>query len=292
VLDRLQFLISEGFLALRRNGWMTFAAITTVAVALFFIGGLGYIHSLMKSYAASLTGVIDIRATVADGTPKTELSRIATELRGIKGVKAAVLIPREGAWKRFLTENPEHKEYAELENPYPDSFKITLTDLKLAPEVSESVVKVKGINPDEVKYLEEVANLLAQGQSVVAWLGFAVGGLLFITAGVLIYNAIRLTVISRRLEIRIMQLVGSSFLTVRVPFYIEGIIQGLLGGAVAVLIVRSCHSVLFMRLRDFLPDVTEPLFPWVHFFLTLPARGAAYGLVCSMLAVRAPLRYR
>jgi len=291
VLDRIQFMISEGFLALRRNGWMTFAAITTVAVALFFIGGLGYIHSLMKSYASSLTGVIDIRAFVVDGTPKSELTRIATDIRKIEGVKAAVLIPKDGAWKKFLTEHPENREYAEVENPYPDSFKITLIDLKLAPQVAESVASVKGISPNDVKYLEEVANLLSQGQGVVTWLGVAIGGLLFITAGVLIYNAIRLTVISRRLEIRIMQLVGASFLTVRVPFYIEGVFQGLLGGAIAVLIVYSSQTVLFLRLKQ-LTDVTPPLFPWTYFFLTLPALGAGYGLVCCMIAVRTPLRYR
>ncbi|MBC8064346.1 MAG: ABC transporter permease, partial [Chlorobia bacterium] len=236
MLDRIQFLLGEGFLSLRRNGWMTFAAISTVAVALFLIGGLAYLHGLMKSYAGQMTGVIDIRAIVIDGTQTSELSRIAKDIRSISGVKAAFLIPKDKAWRKFLDENPEHKQYAELENPYPDSFKITLTDLKVAENVASEVASVKGVSGKDIKYLKEVSNFLAQAQSIVSWLGFAVGGLLFITAGILIYNAIRLTVISRRLEIRIMQLVGASFLTVRVPFYIEGIVQGLIGGGVAVFI--------------------------------------------------------
>jgi cell division transport system permease protein len=292
VFDRIQFLISEGFLALRRNGWMTFAAITTVAVALFFIGGLSYSYSLLKSLSASMTGVIDIRASVVDGTPKSELTRIAKEIRALPGVKTAVLIPKEGAWKLFLDDHPEHREYEEVDNPYPDRFKVTVTDLKLAESVANELRAQKGILTKEVKYANEAANFLAQSQSVVAWLGIAVGGLMFITAGVLIYNSIRLTVISRRLEIRIMQLVGASFLTVRIPFYIEGIIQGAVGGLMAVFLVFAGQNALMWRIREIAADVKEPHFPWIPFLVLLPALGAVYGLLCSMIAVRTPLRYR
>lgn len=287
MLDRIQFLIAEGFLALRRNGWMTFAAITTVTVALFFLGGLGRAYDWLQFEAAKTTGVIDIRATVRDDTPSHDLSRIAQEIRQIKGVKAAFLIPKDNAWKKFLSENPKHRQYAELENPYPDSFKITLTDLKLAESVVDSVAKVKGIRQDEVKYLAQVTQFFVQMQGLVSWLGLSVGGLLFVTAGILIYNSIRLTVISRRLEIRIMQLVGASFLTVRIPFYIEGVIQGLVGGILAVCLVFCGQTALAFRFQ-----FTELDFPWKAMFLILPSLGAVYGLLCSMIAVRTPLRYR
>jgi cell division transport system permease protein len=291
MLDRIQFLIGEGFLALRRNGWMTFAAISTVAVALFLIGGLFYVHTLLKTFAGEMTGVVDIRAFVQEGASPAERSRIAQDIRKIPGVKSAVLIPGDKYWEKFLKENPKHREYAEIDNPYPDSFKIALTDLKLADGVVSEVKRVKGVSSNEVKYLADVANLLAQGQAVVSWLGVAVGGLLFVTAGVLIYNAIRLTVISRRLEIRIMQLVGASFLTVRVPFYIEGVVQGLLGGTISVFIIFAAQTVLSWRMRDFF-RFDELTFPWLQFFLALPLLGALYGLLCSMIAVRTPLRYR
>lgn len=287
MLDRIQFLLGEGFLAFRRNGWMTVAAITTVAVSLFLIGGLTHVHSILRDLAAARTGVIDIRAIAIDGTPSSEMSRIAKDIRAIPGVKAAFWIPKEKAWEKFLKEKPEHREFAEIGNPYPDSFKVTLTDLKLAPSVKEALTLVKGISPKDVKYLEKVAEMFTQGQSFVRWLGVAVGGLLLIVAGVLIYNAIRLTVISRRLEIRIMQLVGASFFTVRVPFYIEGFIQGMLGGIAAVILIFAGHVAVTTRL-----GYLDFPFPWREMFLYVPLLGAVYGLLCSLIAVRAPLRYR
>ena len=292
MLDRLQFLFSEGFLALRRNGWMTFAAITTVAVALFLIGGLAYIYGQLRSSAQQLTGLFEMRASLVEGTKSFEVSKIANQIRGMQGVKAVHWIPRDKAWQKYLQEHPEHREYAELDNPYPDMLKITLSDLKRSEEIVGNIKKIKGVRQDEVKYLSDVADLFVDLQAIVSWLGLVLGGILFVTAGVLIYNAIRLTVISRRLEIRIMQLVGSSFLTVRIPFYIEGVVQGALGGVLATIVLFACQVVVEYRLPEFFSNVELPPFPWGAFLTLLPLLGAMYGLVCSVLAVRAPLRYR
>jgi len=58
MFDRLEFLLTEAFVALRRNGLMTFAAVTTVAVSLFLIGGLGYTYLRIQGYADTfLTGL-------------------------------------------------------------------------------------------------------------------------------------------------------------------------------------------------------------------------------------------
>ncbi|HJP82662.1 MAG TPA: permease-like cell division protein FtsX [Fimbriimonadaceae bacterium] len=292
MIDRIQFLFAEGLLSLRRNGWMTFAAITTVAVALFLIGGLGYVYGQLRSGASQLTGLFEMRASIVDGTPASRITIIAGQIRRIPGVKSVNWIPRDKAWNKYLDEHPENREYADIENPYPDMFKITLSDLKSSERIVESVKSTNGINREEVKYLSDVADLIVDLQAIVSWLGLVVGGVLFITAGVLIYNAIRLTVISRRLEIRIMQLVGASFLTVRIPFYIEGLIQGALGGVLATIVLFACQEVVEFRLPEFFANVKLPPFPWAMFLTILPFLGAAYGLLCSMIAVRTPLRYR
>lgn len=292
MLDRIQFLLGEGFLALRRNGWMTFAAISTVAVALFLIGGLAYAYGLARSETNNMTGLFEIRASVLDGTGQAEISAIAKELRAIPGVKSAVWIPRDKAWAKYLADNPKHREFAEVGNPYPDMFKIVLSDLEQSDTIIANVKATKGIKQDEVKYMTELARLILGVQGIVSWLGFVLGGMLFVTAGILIYNAIRLTVVSRRLEIRIMQLVGASFLTIRIPFYIEGFVQGALGGTISVLILYAAQVIVNSRLPQLFNNIQLPPFPWTLFFVALPLLGAVYGLLCSLVAVRAPLRYR
>jgi len=288
MLDRLQFLLGEAFIALRRNGWMTFAAISTVAISLFLIGGLGFTYVKLAEETAAMTGKFELRVMLKDGTTTAQISKAAADIRAIKGVKEVSWIPRDKAWKRYQDSLPKHDNFAEIDNPYPDSFKVILSDLSLTDSVIDQIKAQSSV--DDIQYLKDGQQFISQVQAVVKWLATALGGLLFITAGILIYNAIRLTIISRRLEIRIMQLVGASFLTVRIPFYIEGIVQGFLGGFVGSLILIACRAVLAERVRLMMGWQVPPI-PFGMMCL-LCLFGAAYGLLCSMVAVRAPLRYR
>jgi cell division transport system permease protein len=119
-------------------------------------------------------------------------------------------------------------------------------------------------------------------------LGPGLVALLLVATGILIYNAIRLAVVSRRLEIRIMQLVGASRFVVRFPFLIEGLLQGVTAGAVAgllmLLAVRVVSSQLALQGIPFAP------FPTTRAIDLMVTAGAGYGLVCSFVAVRVPLR--
>ena len=290
MLDRIFFLLGEAFIALRRNGWMTFAAISTVAVSLFLLGGLGYVYLQVANAAQNMTGRFELRVMLKDGSKNFEISKTAADIRAIPGVKPVNWIPRDKAWQKFLTETPEHQKYVDIENPYPDSFKVILSDLKQTDQVIAKIKSFPAVSADEIQYLKSEQNLYVQIQAIVKWLGTALGGLLFVTGGILIYNAIRLSVLSRRLEIRNMQLVGASFLTIRIPFYIEGMVQGFVGGLLATLLLRAGHAVVDARVTQIW--TTLPVFPTTTFLGILCAMGSVYGLICSMVAVRAPLRFR
>jgi len=288
MLDRISFLLGEAFIALRRNGWMTFAAVSTVALSLFLIGGLGFTYVKLSELAAGMTGKLEFRVMLKDGVTNDQITKAAAEMRAIAGVKTVNWIPRDKAWKRYLDSIPDSEKYAEITNPYPDSFKIVLSDLAKTDSAMAAVRAKPYV--DTVLYLKEDQQVISQVQALVKWLATALGGLLFVAGGILIYNAIRLTIISRRLEIRIMQLVGASFLTVRIPFYIEGIVQGCLGGLLGGLILYPCRSVLDTAVKSIGNWQVPPIPGSVVGLLCL--FGAAYGLICSMIAVRAPLRYR
>jgi cell division transport system permease protein len=109
---------------------------------------------------------------------------------------------------------------------------------------------------------------------------------------VLIYMAIRLTVLSRRLEIRVMQLVGASRLTMQVPFLFEGIVQGAVGGLWATFMIWVAHQVLVGYVATFQSIDSVPALPVSAFLGVLVGAGALYGLLCSSLAVNTPLKYR
>jgi cell division transport system permease protein len=291
MLDKLEFLFGEAFTALRRNAWMTFAAITTVAISLFLLGGMTYSYLMVRNYAETLPGKFTVRVHLKQGTDTAAIKKTAESIRLLEGVKEVNWIPRDKAWAKKKTEDPELT--AGIDNPYPDAFKVTLSSLNNSDGIADAIHRLPSVQPgsEGVVYFKDEQRFIDQGLQLMRWLGSSVGGLLFVTAGILIYNAIRLAIHARRIELRIMSLVGASRLTVRIPFLIEGAIQGAAGGLLATLIIWACK----IRLDTYLASLQGSLlgktqsFPLGTILLILSAAGASYGLLCSNLALRKPV---
>lgn len=292
MFDHIEFLFGEALTALRRNRLMTFAAVSTVAVSLFLLGGFSYMYLRVKEYGDTLPGKFEIRVFLRDGLKENNISATAQSFRAIPGVAEVSWIPRDKAWERDSQLNPQLTR--DLENPYPDAFKVRLSDLSATDSVISQIKRSPSVIPgsDGVAYLREEQQFVDQSLRFVRWLGGVLGGLLFLTGGALIYNAIRLTVLSRPIEIRIMQLVGASHWTIRIPFLIEGVVQGLLGGITAGLLVYLANDGVAAFLRSLSETMHPSPFPLGMAITVLGVVGAAYGLLCSMFAVHGPLKLR
>lgn len=288
--DRIQFLLSEALIALRRNGLMTFAAISTSAVALFLLGGLGYVYLRVSTFATGVSGRFEMRVWLRDTAAKDDVTKIAKQIRAIPGVKEARWIPKEIEWKKQKLENPDATEG--LENPFPHSYKVILVNLSDAGQVAAKIQAIPLVEKNGVRYLKDEQEFMDQMLRLLRWLGGGLGALLLVTAGILIYNAIRLTILARRREIRIMELVGASHFTVRMPFVIEGMVQGAVGGAFASLLILAAQAAVEQQMRSLLATAALPKFPlWTAMFV-LSVLGASFGAVCSALALREPLKLR
>lgn len=290
MLDRIEFLLGEAFTALRRNTWMTFAAISTVAVALFLIGGLGSAYIGINRYAQTLSGRFVMRVFVKDGLTQPQITQLANRIRTQPSVRSVNWVSRERAWQSFRRDFPQVVEG--LENPLPNSFEIRLVEAKNAPALAATIQRWEEVEPNGVRYLSDAQQLITESLGLLRWLGIALGGLLLLTGGVLIYNAIRLTIVARRREIRIMRLVGATSFTVSAPLLVEGVVQGAVGGLLASVMLWSAHLGLARMLSEVSAIASLGPFEaqlWVPWLMGV---GAAYGFLCSLIAVRDPRRIR
>jgi cell division transport system permease protein len=231
-----------------------------------------------------------MRVWLRDTATKDQVSSIAKQIRGIDGVKEARWIPKEIEWKKQRLENPDATEG--LENPFPHSLKVILVHLSDAGQVAAKIQGIPLVEKNGVRYLKDEQEFMDQMLRLLRWLGGGLGALLLVTAGILIYNAIRLTILARRREIRIMELVGASHFTVRMPFVIEGMIQGAVGGMFASLLILAAQSAIEQQMKTFLATASLPPFPIWTAMLALAVLGGLFGVVCSTLALREPLRLR
>ncbi len=288
MLDRIGFIVGEAFIAIRRNPSMAFAAITTAAIAMFLLGGLGYVYFRVTEYAATLPGKMEMQVFLRDGADFTMVKAVAAQIRAVPGVREVSWIPRAKRWEKEQRERPELT--IGIENPFPEAFKVIVRQLADTDSVAERIRGMAEVDAGGVVYLQKEQRFIEESTRVLRWLGGTVGGLLMLTAGVLIYNGIRLTALSRRLEVRVMRLVGASRLTIDLPFLIEGILQGGIGGVFAAGLLFTCNLYLnrFLATFDALPQ--SPTFPIVLILGALAGVGAGYGLVCSWLAIRMPVK--
>jgi len=290
MLDRLSFILGEAFQGMRRNVTMTIATVSTVAIALFLMGGIGLLYRQIDRFADDLTGRFEMRAFFEDGTKFDQIRSAAQKIREIDGVKTVQHIPRDKAWEREKTKYP--KEITDgLENPLPDALKITLNDLEKSNAVVAAITRVERIDSQRgVEYLADEQKFVEQSRSLLRWLAVSLGGLLVLTSGILIYNATRLAAYSRRTEMRIMSLVGASRASIRVPYLIEGVTHGLLGGILATVLLLACQQALQNRILTFQAFSQLPPFPFTAVLQVLCLAGALYGMFCAYLAVIIPMR--
>jgi len=284
MFDRIAFVIGEAMIALRRHANMTFSSITTVAIALYLLGGLGFAYVRAIAFAETIPSKFEIRVFLKDHTKAADISETAKAIRGMPGVASVNWIPRAKAWAKYRNEHPRLTQG--LDNPFPDAYKVTLSQLDKATAIADNIrsLPIVDQDPESVQYLADEQRFVDGIIKVLGGLS-SLGILLLAIAGILIFNTIRIAIISRRTEIRIMQLVGASRLTMGVPFLIEGLLQGLTGGFLAALFVWASYRTIELRLLSTL-NATWPPFPAVNMILLLGAVGATFGALCSLLALQ------
>jgi cell division transport system permease protein len=152
-------------------------------------------------------------------------------------VKSVRFIPKDEALATMKQRNRE--AFALLgSNPLPDSFRVTPRD---AGEVNAIAAALRA--PPRLDGLDEVRNRRQDTDRIVNATGLVKGvtaglAILFLVASIaLVANTIRLSIFARRREVEVMRLVGATNWFIRWPFVIEGVLVGLMGGALAVLLL-------------------------------------------------------
>jgi cell division transport system permease protein len=290
VWTKLDYLLGETFLGIKRGGWMNWAAISTVAVLLFLLGVGLQASWQLESLLSQMGNQLEISAyVVGDGRSLTN------QIQSLNGVTSARFIPKEEAWATLV------KELGKVElgtatqqlggNPLLDEYKIRTTDPSRVGEVAKKLKSINGIQ--EVWYTSEVVDRVAQLRKGLTQAGLLVVGMLTTVAIAVINTTIRLIVTARKREIEIMQLVGATSTWIYFPFVLQGIFFGLAGAAIAYGLQRVCIGLIadiWLNQPELIRSLAEGLGSDWRSYLILPLSlvgfGVTLGVSGSLLAVR------
>ncbi len=286
MIDHIEFLVGEALTALRRNGMMTIAAVNTSAMALMLLGGLGYLYVGIAGYASTLQREFRMLIHLEDAATPAQAKSVFETVRQIQGVAEARLIDKRDAVKLFAKEHPDVPlEGLDPDNLFPYRVEVRVESIPAAKALGKEFSRIAHVQ--NVVYNTDWQKFLADSMRVIRWTGVLLGGLMLLTAGILIYNAIRLTIVARRREIRIMELVGATASTVATPFFIEGALAGAMGGAIAGLVLALGHFIVSRVAagQNFSLGIFAE-YPATSTGGLLVLAGATYGLMCTAFALR------
>ncbi|MBX5467379.1 MAG: permease-like cell division protein FtsX [Firmicutes bacterium] len=282
------YLVREAGQNLWRNGWMTVASVSTVALSLFVLAFFLVLSLNLDHITGVLQSQVEVRVFVrASATRAQEMALLHTAEHWPQ-VRQIAFFTKEQAAQALKQEFPQEKDLVALinqSNPLLDGYDVYTREVSQIP----AVVRRFSAQPivQNVVYQGEVAQRLAETARVVAWAGYAIEVLLGLATVVIIMNTIRLAVFARRREIQVMKLVGATDWFIRWPFLLEGVALGLLGALVADLATDLGYGWVAAAAARALPfwPLASPAAVLAHAAAVTGAGGIAIGFVGSWAAV-------
>jgi cell division transport system permease protein len=243
----LAYFFDEALTSLWRSRLVNALSVGTIAVSLFVLGAFLTVAGQLAEVVARWTQKVQVTFYLEDTIEPRIRTSLEDRLRDDPAVEALTPVTREEALARF---RQLFKDLGTLpedlgENPFPASIEATLKAGHQSPAEVQRLVTAFERAPgvEEIQYDLLWIERLGTAVRLVRGLGWFLGGILVLAGVFTISNVIRLTVYARQDELDIMRLVGATQAYVKGPFVVEGLVQGGLGGALAVLLLWSALRV-------------------------------------------------
>jgi cell division transport system permease protein len=295
---RTGYFIKRALRNMRQSPVLSLASIGTVAVALALLAFFAIAVLNVQQLTASWGEDLAIVAYLEDVPDKKVVNGWVKTIQNYPEVAKVVFISRAVAFERFKKRLGDDADLVEGLGPdvLPASLEISLAD-DWRTESALNVVVERLRKDHQFNDLQYGQGWLEKLEALLLLLrvsGSALGGFLVFAALVIVTNTIKLTLYARQDELEAMAMVGGTSLFIKLPYLVEGALQGLLGGVSAlglsflvfrVVLQKSLGSLLLITGIDtihFLPPVWQVL---------LIVGGGGVGLMGSLFALRKFVRF-
>jgi cell division transport system permease protein len=244
-MARLEYFLRETASGLRRNGIVAFAAMSTAFIALFLFGLSLLIYREFNLVIENLTGNVEVAVYLTDPVNPDTVVHLTDTLQKLSAVGPVTYETKAQACDNFHRLFRGQPGYDQVDcDVIPASLRVKLNDTAQFSQVTSALGcsedangKLSCIEPG-VANVADYRDLLGRLTSITRLLSLgvlALAAVMLISAVLLIANTLRMGMFSRRKEIGIMRLVGATNWRIRVPFMIEGLVESLVGAALAIL---------------------------------------------------------
>lgn len=279
----------EALKSIKRNGWMTVAAISAVTVTLLLVGSFLAILFNVNKLASDIENDVSVRVYIDLAADEDQAKNLGTELEKITNVDEVEFSSRDTELNQVVgSYGDEFNLFEGDDNPLYDVYILNTASPEFTSQVAKDAEKLDYVA--DVNYGGATADNLFATMETMRNVGAVIVIALLLTAVFLISNTIRITILSRRTEIEIMKLVGATNWFIRWPFVIEGALIGLIGAIIPAGILSFVYLNGFKIAMDYLGGTYFALLPpnpyLIQLVLLMLGMGFLIGSIGSTLSIR------
>lgn len=291
----------EGLTNFYRNGWLSFATVSVLAISLYIISVTVILGVSANMILKGVQDKISVSVYFNPSVSAEKVNEIRQKLVVYQEIKSIDYVSKDQAlsdFKQMGNDDPAINQALEEigDNPLLDSLVIKAK----TPDQYETIVKAlnnSAYTSDINRITYEENRTIIDRMNTIIKLVEQVGltmGVVFVFIGVLItFNAIRLTMYAHKQEFEVMRLVGASNLYIRMPFMFEGIFYGLTSSLVVMILLFATSKFVAPLVRQSLEGGDLVGFYWHNFFAIfgyLLLSGIVLGVVSAFIAIRRYLK--
>ncbi len=289
-VSSLKYLLKEGFKNLFNNRLMSFASIGVLTSCLILTGAALLFSLNISSALKSVEDKNSFTVYLNDDLSNLESVRVGEKIKNVNNVESCSFYSKDEAieqWKDKL--GVLFDGLQGNENPLPNVFHVTLTDLSRYSETIAKIQTIEGVH--SISDRSETAEKLTQLNNLVTSMGFWIVVILGCISLFIISNTISVTMHSRKLEISIMKSVGATDSFVKIPFMVEGVMIGIISAITSILLLSLVYKTLTLSIEQVIPLSTIPFLSLLgNITLGFILAGITFGLLGGSISIRKYLK--
>lgn len=287
-MNKCGYLIKEGFRSIKTHKFMSFASVAIILACLIIMGSFSLLAVNIDSLIDNLEQQNEMVAFIDEDLSEKQARALQPKLEGVDNVESVEFMSRDEAMDNFMADYDQDLMEGIDQTVFRDRFVIHLVDISLMAQTKQALEKVGGVA--KVNAHLDYADTIITVRNIVTAVCLVLIIILVVVSFFIMTNTIKLATFSRREEIAIMKMVGATNSFIRLPFVVEGLALGILGGVLAFLAEWGVYALVTGKIMatiagnfvEVVPFMTVAL-PVLLVFLGV---GILVGVFGGMNAIR------
>ena len=293
-MNKLKFFLNESLDSILSNGIMTIVSIGTITISMFIFSFFISFFMNTNYIVDALEQQVEISVYINDEVNEKEINNIKNIISSDNRVKDVKFISKDDAFEnlknRLMEENDNNDDNniqnIKIDNPLSNSFQVSVKDTTDIQLVTDEIKDLNGV--DEATYGREFIEKIFNINKLIHLISLSLITILFLATTFIISNTTKISVHARKDEIEIMKYIGAKDSLIIIPFIIEGMILGAIGGFISSVIFRIVYTVFTNKFYDLISFVNIiPVFPFITYIsLFIIVIGIIIGGLGSYISVK------